>query len=193
MVEVELLDKYMDDVTGTIWVKIGSNKKEAVAVGGIYRQHKLLDEDNTNSTWLERQRKQEIRWKLIVKNWQRAGRDHKCVIIGDLNLDFNKREDPELHHVNMIEEVQTKIETEGFSQIITGVTRSWRTQEDSLLDHVWTTCPLRIVSHGNISTGASDHNIINVTVAMKDQKSGGTNRRKRSWKEFNSQRCKKKS
>ena len=89
----------------------------------------------------------------------------------------------------MIEEVQDKIEIGGFHQIITGITRSLRTHEDSLLDHVWVNCPLRIISHGNSPNGSSDHNVIDVSISMHDLKIGGVNRRGRTWKEFNGQRC----
>ena len=66
---------------------------------------------------------------------------------------------------------------------------SWRTHEDSLLDHVWVNCPLTIISHGNSPNGSSDHNVIDVSVSMSDLKTGGVNRKRRTWKEFNEQRC----
>ena len=50
----------MDEITATIWVKVGKKKKNAVVIG----------------------------WKRIVKNWKKAGEENKCVIIGDLNLNY---------------------------------------------------------------------------------------------------------
>ena len=78
---------------------------------------------------------------------------------------------------------------DGFRQIITGITRSWHTHEDSLLDQVWINCPQKVVSHGNYKSGTSDHNLVTVTIAMKDLKIGGAVRRRRSWKDFDNDRC----
>ena len=74
----------------------------------------------------------------------------------------------------MVEMVQEYIKAEGFSQIIEGTTISWRTHQDSLLDHIWVNCPQRVISKHNISCRGSDHNIINVTIAMKDGVTAGT-------------------
>ena len=49
----------------------------------------------------------------------------------------------------MVESVQDEIEIEGFTQIVTGHTRSWQNQADSLLDHIWTNRRDRIIRHAN--------------------------------------------
>ena len=115
---------------------------------------------------------QELRWVKIVEKWSQAGRNTNCIVLGDMNLDFLKWHDPDQFHEEMVDLVQRRIELEGFSQIITGHTRSWPGQADSLLDHIWVNCPNRVVSHQNVVNGASDHNVVEVIVAGKDLVTG---------------------
>ena len=158
-------------------------------IGGFYRQHKLLGTNNEPASRMESIRKQEERWRRTVRIWKRVGRAHRCIVMGDLNLNYHHWEDPDPEHMNMIEEVQRNIETEGFKQIVKGFTRFWSSTQQSLLDHIWTNCPLRIVSSWNLKNGGSDHNKIEVIISMKDLKTAGTTRRRRSWKFFNKSRC----
>ena len=67
--------------------------------------------------------------------------------------------------------------------------RQWRQQADSLLDHMWSNCPERMVRTINDSRGSSDHNVIGLEVALKDIKSGGNNVVKRTWKNFREKEC----
>ena len=41
----------------------------------------------------------------------------------------------------MVEHTKEYIEAEGFTQIVTGTTRAWHDQVDSLLDQIWVNCP----------------------------------------------------
>ena len=72
----------------TIWVGVGHPGKNSLRVGGIYREHHILGEDNANISRLENQRKKEIRWQKILDRWAQASRNKKCIILGDLNLDY---------------------------------------------------------------------------------------------------------
>ena len=78
----------MDETTATIWVKVGGKKKNAVVIGGIYWQHKILGIDSDDPSRQELLRLQEVRWKKIVKHWKKAGEENKYVIIRDLNLNY---------------------------------------------------------------------------------------------------------
>ena len=54
------------------------------------------------------------------------------MVMGDLNLNFLKWNNPDFHQQYMAELVQNHIETLGFTQLISSWTRSWKDQEDSL-------------------------------------------------------------
>ena len=179
---VEVMNENLDDDLATIWLKIGSNKKKGLLVGGIYRQHKLLGEQQNDATRLDSQHQQENRWRRICKIWKNKSKNKKTVVVGDINLDHLRWDHPEQHLENMVEETKNVIETSGFLQIVTNFTRSWRNQADSCLDQVWTNCPDRTVKVYNIERGASYHNVVGINVAVQDIKTGGNNTIKRLWK-----------
>ena len=179
------LDNFMDHDTATIWVKVGSQRSKSIVVGGIYREHQQLGQGNIAATRMEKQRRQEVRWGKIVKNWVNAGKNCSCIAIGDMNLDYLRWTNPEQHLIQMVETTQNKIELAGFTQLIKNFTRTWRNQADSLLDHVWSNCSNKIIRHFNEPRGDSDHNLIGVDVSCKEIKSGGFNIKKRRWKNFN--------
>ena len=187
--EVTIMDKYKNNNSAAIWLKIGRTKKDSIVVGGLYREFKQLGTDQEPASRMENLRLQENRWRELVRTWRRVGREHRCVIIGDLNIDYKHWDNPANNQAKLIELVQQFIEPEGFTQIVQGTTRSWRTHQDSLLDHVWVNCPQRVLNHNNTAGGPSDHNFIDVTLAMKDITAGGTITRKRPWKRFDSSRC----
>ena len=141
---VTKLDQYMDDHTATIWVRVGDEGKNSLRIGGIYREHHILGEDNQNMSSQVSQQRQEERWGDILRNWRSASRNRNCLVMGDLNLDFMKWNSPEQHQEVMINSTQQQIESAGFVQVIDRITRSWQNQSDSLLDHVWVNCPARL-------------------------------------------------
>ena len=70
----------------------------------------------------------------------------KVVVIGDNNLDFLKWQQPEQKHEFMTDMVKDRIESLNFVQLIQTVTRTWRGQADSILDHIWTNDPSKVIS-----------------------------------------------
>ena len=93
--DVQLLPEYMDTETSSIWIKIGSGKKNSWVIGGIYREHVILGRGDTHLPWAEKQRLQDWRWSRIIRNWELASRNQRCIVIGDLNLDHHKWQNPE--------------------------------------------------------------------------------------------------
>ena len=172
-----------------IWVQVGRTRRSSIVFGGIYREHRQLGRTDPDITRQELKIEQELRWTEIIEKWSQAGRNVNCVVLGDMNLDYMKWHDPDQFQEEMVDLVQRQIELEGFSQIISGYTRSWPGQADSLLDHIWVNCPNRVVSHQNTVNGASDHNVVEVTVAGKDLVTGGNNVRKCTWRKQNKERC----
>ena len=82
-------------------------------------------------------------------------------------MDFFKWSEPEAAHKKIVDKTKEEIETLGFHQIISGVTRTWRNQPDSLLDHCWTNAPGRLVYSKNVENAFLDHNIIIVAFHTK--------------------------
>ena len=126
------------------------------------------------------------------KKWKKAGKYSNCIILGDLNLDYCKWDNPEDSQVNMIELVQQEIEPMGFVQLVSRTTRTWKDKNDSLLDHIWVNNPSKVVGHQNIVRASSDHNVIMATISGKDIKTSGHLVRKRVFKKFNKERFDKK-
>ena len=100
--------------------------------------------------------------------WKNASVNVKCVVVGDMNLDFKTWETPEQGHKNMVEKTKAEIEMSGFTQLVKDVTRCWKNQVPSLIDHIWTNSPDRILSYQNLSRSVSDHNVIIVRVSLKE-------------------------
>ena len=180
--EVEILENYMDAETATIWVRIGSGKNNSITVGGIYREHQQLGRIDPNATSREVQLEQEKRWRIIVNKWKLAARNQNCVVLGDLNLDYLRWNNPEFHLQKMVELVQSQIETLGFVQLVSDSTRAWKNQADSLLDQIWTNCPSKIICHKNQVRGSSDHNVITAEYPLKTSKLGDKMSEKESGK-----------
>ena len=108
-----------------------------------------------------------VRWKNFLKQWQKAGRTHETIVIGDTNLDHLRWDQPSQRCKYMVEETKMEVETEGFSQQIKGHTRSWPGAPDACLDQVWTNSPEIIISTSNKIRGASDHNPVGVVIRLK--------------------------
>ena len=164
----------------------GGNQLEYV--GGIYREHVILGEDNQNMSNYILQQRQEQRWTTIIKHWKAASRDRNCLVVGDMNLDFCKWNSPESSQEEMVNQTQQQIEGAGFIQVIDKITRSQSNQTDSLIDHVWVNHPERLLSHINAVRASSDHNVIGANVSMKDIKIGGNTTIRRKWKNFKKSR-----
>ena len=163
-------------------------KKNSVVVGGVYHEHQHLGGDNT-ATWQEKLLEQERCWDKFLSRWSNIGRTYKCFVVGDMNLDYQKWESPEAHHLKMVNATKDTVEILGFQQLIAGITRQWKNQDDSTLDHVWTNVKNRSLRHLNVTNGALDHNVIGTDISTCDIKFGGQNIVKQIWKNFNRKRC----
>ena len=191
-INVTKLNQFMDSNSATIWVQLGNTKKNSVRIGGIYREHTILGQTDKNMTQQELQRLQEERWKNITNHWAAAGSRQNCVVIGDLNLDMDRWSNPEQNHIKMVERTQEIIEVAGFRQLITGFTRCWQGQKDSVIDHIWVNCGQLIVNHFNHVRSDSDHNMIGCNLSTRNIPTGGQNILKRKWGNFNADRCREK-
>ena len=63
--------------------------------------------------------------------------------------------------------LKDRIEILNFTQIIQNITRSWRNQADSLLDHIWVGDLNKVIKHWNKVRNFSDHHHIGLTLRVK--------------------------
>ena len=105
-------------------------------------------------------------------------------MIGDLNLDFRKWSNPEPGHARMVDRLKSLIETQGFCQIIRGMTRCWPGQPDSQVDHCWTNAPWMVLSHSNEVWSTSDHDLIGVMLCTKERMETNHEIQGRDWKQM---------
>ena len=110
-IEFKLQENLMSNVEPSIWIKLKINGRKSITVGGNYREHKLLlqQQPNTSGSTALQQR----RWEATVRGWVMAAKEERCFLIGDINLDYSRWLQPEQGHVRM-NSVKTEIETQGF-------------------------------------------------------------------------------
>ena len=116
--EMEVLEEHMEEDTAAIWFKVNRKGFKKIVIGAIYREHQLLCQDRDIDT--ESESKQTARLKQILRQWESATEGCEAVIIGDINLDQMKWNNPELINKKIVEAVQDRIETRGFIQIVEG-------------------------------------------------------------------------
>ena len=166
-VKISIMDECMDMNIPAIWVKIIACGRKPIVIGGLYREHHLLLQPQPNLT--DDRNLQIVRWKKSINGWLKAAKNTKCILIGDLNLDYTRWANPDFRTKKMVQDTKDQIETQGFCQMIKNVTRSWPGQPSSLVDHLWTNSPGSIISTMNVVRAASDHNHISATIRTKDR------------------------
>ena len=182
-IEFEKLENLMSIVEPSIWVKIRVKGRSPIVIGGNYREHRLLLQQQPNVT--NTPALQASRWEKTVEGWSAAAKFERCFFLGDLNLDYSRWQTPEAGHARMVERVKTSIETQGFYQVITGMTRFWPGQPPSQVDHCWTNSPGLVMSHSNETWSVSDHNLIGVFIRTKNRVEKNQEIQGRDWKAMN--------
>ena len=179
--EFELMDTLMDDIVSSIWIKILSQGAKKLLICGVYREHQYL---NQLTDWSLQPAEQVRRWSQFLRQVETARISATCHLIGDFNLDFMKWNAPDFAHLQMINNTKDSLETGGFFQQIEGVTRSWPGQTDSLIDHIWTNEPQKMLKVSNAVRSVADHNVISLTVRTKGRDTKRLDTRRRSYKNF---------
>ena len=98
----------------------------------------------------------------------RASANHDILVMGETNLDWLTWNQPSAAHEGMVNKVKQDIETLGYYQMVSGATRTWPGQQDSLLDQVWLNCPGRKIYIKNLDRAFSDHNLVIVSLRTKN-------------------------
>ena len=185
----KILHQYMDSWSASIWVQVGTKGRKPTRVGGIYREHHLLGYPTPNPTGTPD--RQLERWNTILKGWTAAAAaGNNCLIIGDLNLDYSKWDQPSQGITRMVNRTKLEVETIGFTQLVDRTTRAWEGMDDSTVDHIWTNDADRIIAHDNEVRSGSDHNVVSVVMRTKDRISQKQEILIRSWKDLDKDRVK---
>ena len=174
----------MDTEVTAIWLKIGQVGRKPMTIGMIYREHQYLKSDTLENSLTPK--KQLDRWKKFISSWKTAavaGSD--IMIMGDLNLDYSRWGQPEHNHLKMVDLVKEQIETLGFHQQVNKFTRSWNSQPDSTVDHVWMNTPQRLIYLKNLPRTFSDHHLLLLSFRTKDKIQNVQEFMKRERRDFN--------
>ena len=164
-INVKMKKEYMDNEVAAIWVRFGARGKKPLLISGVYREHTYLFQGPETGT----DRVQLQRWCKFVESWKAASRNQDVVVLGNTNLDYSRWDNPDPALQKMVDKVKLEVKTLGYHQLVQGITRTWPGQPDSALDQVWTNNPGRIVYVQNLVRSFSDHNLIILSVRLKDR------------------------
>ena len=121
-VQVEILDKFMDDLVAAIWIKIGAKGRKQITMCGIYREHKYIHNGAPEES--ESPASQKERWYKFVSTWTKATGKDDVIVFSDTNLDYVRWATPAHCIVNLVNKVKDEIETLGYFQMIEDITRT---------------------------------------------------------------------
>ena len=174
---LEILEDKMEQDISTIWMKFGRRGHRPIIIGAIYREHQLL-----GKVWTKEEGEQVYRWNKILDQWTGLDNGAQVIVYGDINLDKLKWSNPEQINSQMVEGTKNRIETNGFSQLVTGATRFWPNTVPSLVDQVWSNSPQIILKCRNVERAVADHNVVETTVRIKGKVNTPKESLQRNWK-----------
>ena len=180
----EVMNQHMNgDLMPEVWIKLGHAKTKRTLVGTVYREH---------TPWGTRdgsQKGQETR----LKRWLEARREiwsgrEEAYFLGDINLDWLKKEDRGYRSHKMMENLCEELQGTGWVQLIQQPTHfnhsAGRIATASLIDHIWTNLPSKVLSSGQEELGTSDHEMVWVDRMAKQLVEKVKMTEKRSMKDF---------
>ena len=184
--QIKIRNDLMDQDTLSIWMEVQRKGGGKLLIAAIYREHSILRLPTPNNSGDITQ--QTTRWSKTLKQIKTASRNNDTFIIGDINLDFSRWNNPAQGQKKMVDETKMELEAEGFQQIVRGITRSWRGQQDSSIVHIWTNVPVIVISTLNKIKAPSDHHIIGATIRIKGLEGNNQEFYCRDRKQFNLER-----
>ena len=159
-VTTKVMTNHMSKDISSIWLQIIRKGPKKLVVGGVYREHRFLNQQDDSSGT---QAAQLSRWNKATQQWLEAGRGNDCIVMGDCNVDAIKWDQGQTTPFTDI--MDNNIIAQGFTQHIVGPTRFWPGCADTLIDHGWVNCPQKLVGHRNIDRAMSDHNVTELTIS----------------------------
>ena len=171
----------MSPDAANIWIELSTNGGRKILVGQIYREFQILGQSGHDSA---SEASQLERWRTIVGNWAKAGRERDTLVLGDLNIDYLKWGSETGHKGRLITEANTQLVTEGFTQLNEKPSWFQRNCRPACLDHIWTNNVGRIVQSVNVPNARSDHNVVIAKIRGKGKTTTFQSVRKRDWRNF---------
>ena len=171
-IDVKQRDDLMSDTLSSVWIEVkGINQK--ILVCTIYREFN----DMTRKVPMNLHQQIE-KIKILQSQIEVASKEGLALVIGDMNIDINKLEDPSYYQKKIAEEYLSMVGECGLEIINFGITWS-RTHQDgnmlnSALDHALINKPTSVNDHYRIDIDYSDHSMIcmdlNIEVPKLDNK-----------------------
>ena len=154
----ELVEKYMgNDLMPEIWIKLGHRGTKRTMIGFVYREHKpwklgdatARSHENRLKAWLETRR----------PIWQGT---EETYMLGDINLDWAKRGEAKYRNSKMLKKLEIELSELGWVQLVqknTHYNNANGVISESLINHIWTNTPVRVLKCGQEVNRASDHQL----------------------------------
>ena len=142
-----------------VWIKLGHAGTKRTLIGTVYREHTPWKTGDGS------QKGQEVRWRkwLEARGEIWAGQQ-EAYLLGDLNLDWLKREEAGYRSVKMMRNLCDELQGGGWVQLIQKPTHFCNSEgrgvSESLIDHIWTNLPAKVGGSGQEDTGTSDHELV---------------------------------
>ena len=165
--DVKVINELSDENLSALWLKTGTRGRRPMIIGAMYREFRYIHQKIQTESGTDREQMQ--RWNQMIEKWKIAARMGDVTVIGDINLDFARWGNPDTRIEKLVEKVKLEVETLNFNQIVESFTRSWNSQPDSLLDHIWMNSPSRLIYYRNVVRTFSDHNVLIVSYRTKDK------------------------
>ena len=183
---VKVRHDLMNDCFSSIWLELGLPRQKKILVCNVYREWQYLGQEGNNSGTVDAQLQ---RWISFIDQWEKAISEEKEIhCLGDFNLNWLNWDSPSTSTLNSLKiQLFDRVIPHGFAQLVTTVTRTWKGQEPSCLDHHYTNHPEKVSNVNAYFTGASDHKIIIATRYTKAAVEKPRFIRKRSYKDFNAE------
>ena len=146
------------DLMPEIWLKLGNSGTKRTLVGFLYREHKPWKSND------ESVRGQEERLKLWLEARRPVwGGANEAFMLGDINLDWKRQGDPTYRNSKMLKSLEKELADLGWTQMVTRNTHYTNRNgavSESLIDHIWTNCPIKVGGYGQEEMATSDHQLV---------------------------------
>ena len=154
------------DLMPEIWLKLGHAGTRRTLVGFIYREHKpwkcrddsVRGQEERLKAWLEARR----------PVW---GGTEEAFLLGDINLDWKKQGDRTYRNTKMLKNLERELVELGWTQLVKENTHYCNRNgavSETLIDHVWTNCAVKVRRWGQEEMPASDHQLVWVERSAKN-------------------------
>lgn len=140
-ISTKRMGEFMEPDICLVWLNLKIPEMKSIAVGRIYREHRLLIPNN-DQTYTE--------VAQLGRYWIGATRDKPAIVMGDINVNLDiKVEDRGLMR-KFYNLLTTKVQNSGFIKLVEDPTHNNSTNPPSRNDHIWTNVPEVIINTRNI-------------------------------------------